>query len=66
MRHIILLVAIATLFSCGQNDTKQKEFEMKQNDTIVTQKKMESNKNDFSQQITDDYRRNRFLWQDGP
>jgi len=26
MRHIILLVVIVTFFSCGQNDTKQKEL----------------------------------------
>ena len=41
MRHLILLLAISLfLFSCTQNDTKQKEAEPAAKDTTVTKKEI--------------------------
>ena len=40
MRNIILLVAIATLFSCGQNETKQKELELKERELALKEKEL--------------------------
>ncbi|MBL0202359.1 MAG: hypothetical protein IPP81_20040 [Chitinophagaceae bacterium] len=40
MRDLILLIAVATLFSCGQNDTKQKELELKEKELELRQKEL--------------------------
>ena len=46
MRQIILLFAIATLFSCGQNDTKQKELELKEREIALKEKELTLKYND--------------------
>jgi len=51
MRHIILLVAIATLFSCGQNDTKQKELELKERELALKEKEFAAKQTDTSHLI---------------
>ena len=40
MRNIILLVAIETLFSCGQNETKQKESELIEREISLKEKEL--------------------------
>ena len=46
MRHIILLVAIAVLFSCGQNESKQKELELKEREIELKEKELALKYND--------------------
>ncbi len=40
MRHIIFLVVAATLLSCGQTDTKQKELELKERELALKEKQL--------------------------
>ena len=47
MRHLILLIAVATLFSCGQNDTKQKELELKEKELELRQKELNLKESDI-------------------
>jgi len=52
MRHIILLVAVATLFSCGQNDTKQKELELKEKELALKEKELNLREKDSAKATT--------------
>lgn len=40
MRHIILLVIVTTLFSCGQTNTKEKELELKEKELTLKEKEL--------------------------
>lgn len=52
MRHIILLVTIATLLSCGQSDNKQKELELREKKLALKEKELNLKENDTTQNAT--------------
>ena len=56
MRHIILFALVVTLFSCGQNSTKQKELELKEKELALKEKELQlkekSATNDTSSSIS--------------
>jgi hypothetical protein len=66
MRYLIFLVVLTTMFSCGQNDTKQKELELKDRELALKEKELnlsekdsakttatiDTGKNNFKQEAT--------------
>lgn len=40
MRHFILFIAVATMLSCGQNETNQKELELKEKELTLKEKEL--------------------------
>lgn len=52
MRHFILLVTVATLFSCGQDDTKLKELELKERELALKEKEFQLKENGNTKDTT--------------
>lgn len=52
MRNFILFIALATLLSCGQNETKQKEIELKEKDSTKTTVTVDTIKTKPNQETT--------------
>ena len=48
MRHIIFTLAVVTLLSCGQSDTKQKELELKERELALKEKEIALKEKDSS------------------